>query len=142
VLDAGFEIASTHCNLARIYILTDRDLEARDQVAKAWANLSEAPPYVAPRLLFIEVALALLDGSDPGRFLGMLKGTLEQDNAHVFWEISVMLERLSERVTPDASALLRALSAAIDDSKNLEKLDSVPQWRQSPPEPLSIAAKS
>src|SRR2546428_9073182 len=43
LLEEGFEIPSTHCHLARVLLLMDRAAEARQHVALAWNQISDAP---------------------------------------------------------------------------------------------------
>jgi hypothetical protein len=42
VLNSGFEIASTHCHLARVMMLTSREPDARIQIEQAWKYLETA----------------------------------------------------------------------------------------------------
>jgi tetratricopeptide (TPR) repeat protein len=63
LLTAGFEIPGTHSHLARVCLLTDRISEARDHAEKGWQHRAVAPPYVVPRLLWLQLAGGMMEDS-------------------------------------------------------------------------------
>jgi nephrocystin-3 len=130
---AGFEIPGTCCHLARIALLTDDFVQAHDHAAQAWAARAEAPPYVIPRILWLQTALAFLDNKEPKRLLGQLKTTLQNDAAFMGWTMEPVLEHLSSTLEPQNLELLTALVAALTDQANVEKLDAFSLWREAAP---------
>ena len=104
LLEEGFEIPSTHCHLARVLLLMDRAAEARQHVALAWNQISDAPPSIVPRIVFFQLLFALQDGSrteagddeqGPARQIGRLKTALQSENSHAEWNIQAMLDHLA-----------------------------------------------
>jgi len=144
VLARGFEIPGTHCHLARIGLLTDRFDDAREHAREAWEHRAEAPPYVVPRILWLQLACDLLTNPHSeirnptsAILLGRLKTALQAEGAHMEWSMGPVLEHLRANLTPDAHALLAALVAALSDVKNLPALDAFPAWRDATPRGLN-----
>jgi WD40 repeat protein len=143
MLESDFEIPGTRCHLARVQMMTDREADAGQEINMAWENRQTAQPYVIPRILFFQLIFLLLETGgklqSTTRFktcLGSLKSALGNDNAHMEWTIQPVLDRIKDRLSEDAFALLQALSAAIDDAANMERLEDFPLWRDTQPEPL------
>jgi tetratricopeptide (TPR) repeat protein len=132
-LAANFEVPSSHCHLARIYLLTGRDVEAREEIARAWELRDGIQPfYVLPRILFLRLLVCLLDRCDPKVILGQLKGAFADDKAHMHWKIQMLTDHLKPRLNEANVALLEAASAAIDDKANIPRLDEFSQWIDAP----------
>jgi tetratricopeptide (TPR) repeat protein len=140
VQEHQFELPSTHCHLARIGILSGREGEARDHAKKAWEYRSEAQPYVLPRILWLQLALAFLQNSRckssdpiPQELLGRLKAALQSPDAHVEWSMDPVLAHLKPKLPPEVHELLTALVAALSDRAKLADLDRFPAWRAAKP---------
>jgi hypothetical protein len=134
-----FDVPSTHTHLARLYLLMDRHAEARAEVAKAWKRRAEAPAYVTPRILFLQVALSLLSGHSPRTFLGSMKDAFITEGSHLGWSIEGVINHLKPRLTADDFSLLQVLSLAINESTNVAKLDAFIHWREASSEAISDA---
>ena len=144
VLAAGFEVPGTCCHLARIALLCDDAASARAYVAQAWEQRLSAQPHVVPRILWLELACALIgDAARPppagarplDRVLGRLKSALQAPGAHMEWTMDPVLHHLRSRAPAEAHALLTALVAALGNPANLAALDAFPAWREATPEP-------
>jgi tetratricopeptide (TPR) repeat protein len=142
VLDAGFEIPGTCIHLARIALLVGDDVGARDHVVKAWEHRGEAPPYVVPRILWLQLVLLYTrPGEEPGAdtaaiILGRLKTALAHEGAHMEWTMAPVLAHLQPRLPAEQHALLAALVAALSDANHLPALEQFPAWRDAASEPL------
>lgn len=136
VLDLHFEIPGTHCHLARIYLLLDRDKDAEEHIDQAWNHRDEAPAYVILRILLFRILFAMIDGTDPALYLSRLKTALSTDGAHMDWTMEPVLEKLRQSLSPDTHAFLTALVTALSSKENLPALDAFPAWRAAKPEPL------
>jgi tetratricopeptide (TPR) repeat protein len=145
VLSAGFEIPGTCCHLARVALLTDDVGTADATLAQAWKQRAGAPPYVAPRILWLKLANALASGAaEPSavveatltHLLGRMKTALQAPGAHTVWAMDPVLDHLKPRLPGDAHALLAALVAALSDRANVAALDAFPAWREA--EPLAL----
>jgi tetratricopeptide (TPR) repeat protein len=143
VLERHFEVPSTHCHLCRICLLTERDDEARQHADKAWGHRCEAPPYVIPRILWLQLALMLLRESniampdaESSLILGRLKTTLQDEAAHMEWTMDPVLTHLQPKLSADSIALLTALVAALSDRSKLPELERFPSWHEAEPQPL------
>jgi hypothetical protein len=157
LLDIGFEVPGTHCHLARVCLMLDREADARRHVEEAWAHRAEAPAYVLPRILWLQTAFAMLDAADApegsaaesdGRreplapaeqgigaslrsLLGRVRAALAAHARPYEWTIQPVLDRLAPRLAPGAVELLGALSAVIDGRATTESLDRFPAWREA-----------
>jgi hypothetical protein len=129
LLAERFEIPGTRCHLARVCFVTDRDSDAYEHATVAWAHRTWGPPDVVPRILWFHTALALLHDMSPAGMLGCLKTAFQAGNAHADWILKPVLDHLQPRLTPEAHALLAALSAAIDRPENLAGLDEFSEWK-------------
>ena len=134
VLDRAFEVPDIHCHLARICLLTDRDVEARDHAAQAWTARAEAPPYVAPRILWLQLAVALLEereasgrdkaGQGPTLF-ARPKGVLSKPSVPGSSEPPpVLLGRLKVALQKDGAVMEWTMQPVLDHLKPRLSTDS------------------
>ena len=137
-LAQGFEPPGTHVHLARIALVTGDPPGATDHASQAWAHRAEAPPYVVPRILWLQLAARLLapadspdPGPDPAVLLGRLKTALAVESAHVEWTMDPVLDRLKAELSPEDHALLTALVAALSFAGKGDDLEAIPAWRDA-----------
>ena len=142
LLASGFEPADIHCHLARVSLVTNNLVKARDHVAQAWALRDAAQPYVVARALWLHAAIAMAypdtaiaPDADTGatvdtpRSLGKLKNVLQSGNAEMTWSMEPVLNHLESRITGDQHALLAALVAAMSDWNQRAALEALEAWR-------------
>jgi Flp pilus assembly protein TadD len=129
VLEGHFEVGSTHCLLARVLLLMDRDNEARAEVEQACENRADWQPYTAQRVYFFQALFGLLDGIAPTETLQNLKKELLRPDAMQEWDLRRLLDHLKSRLTPEANELLEALSAAINDRAAMQYLEILSPWK-------------
>jgi len=135
----GFEMPSTHCHLARVFVLTNRGEEAREQVRLAWAIRQQADPPILARILFLQCVFAMLDGNAFTEFVEQLKEVLSGGRAHLDWRIQPVVMRVRTRVGEPNYQFLKALAAALCDASDLAGLERYPQWRDAAvPEAVAI----
>jgi Pup-ligase protein len=132
-LSENFEQRSTHCHLARVLLMTDRDAEAREEIQRAWQVAEPSMVYVLARLSFFEYLFATMGDGAVSTHLSRLKGMLGR-HAHMDWTIQPMLEHLRPRLGEERYGFLSALAGAISDQTCLEQLEAFPQWRETEPE--------
>ena len=128
VLQAGFEVAETHVHLARLFLATGREKEARNEVELAEQHPAEGKPYFAQRIRYFQVLLGMLGGDVPTDALRALKQELARPNAFMEWDLKVLLEHLKLRLPADAYELLEAIAAAMNDRAAMERLNALPMW--------------
>ena len=128
VLSRNFEVPGTHCHLARVLVLADRDREARVEVAAAWESRADGPPYTVQRVVYFQLLFALLEGEDPAPLLKLLRAELARPEAFMEWEIERMLEHLRPRLPPHAFELLHTIAEVINDRAAMPKLAAFPEW--------------
>lgn len=137
-----FEIPGTHCHLARILLIQDRVAEAVTEAAAAWESRADAPAYVIPRILVLQLAMCYsapteTAGMDPGIILGRLKSAVARPEAHMEWIMDPVLEHLQRsgfRIRQ--RRFLTALVAAANDGTNLPALEKFAAWRNAQAVPL------
>jgi hypothetical protein len=126
ILERRFEVPDTHCLLARVLLVADRDKEARDEVQKACENHADWQSYTAQRVYFLQTLFGLLDGITPTDALQNLKTELLRPGPAMEWNLRPLLDHLKPRLTPEACELLGALSAAINDRAAMQHLETSP----------------
>lgn len=131
LLRERFEVPSTHCHLARILLMTDREGEAREQVACAWEARSETNTYVVARILFFQCLFAMFDAADIAPMVGQIKSILNGPSAHMDWTVLPMLNRLRPQLGRTNFQFMRALAAALSDASALSRLEDFPAWRDA-----------
>lgn len=128
LLAEGFMLPSTHCHMARVLLMTDREVKAREQIAQAWAIRAEAPAYVVARMLFFQCVFDLFDNVDMGATLATLKTALNAPDAHLDWTILPMLDHLRPRFGEADYRFLKALANALSDESAMPDLNGFSQW--------------
>ena len=113
-----FEIAGTHCHLARILLLTGRADEASQVVENAWQNRSDSTPYVIVRIHFFRALLATLAGHDATEHLSALTESLNIPGSHSTWLMTPVLHALQPRLTPESYAFFTHLADTLSDRAN------------------------
>ena len=143
ILESGFEVPGTHHHLARICLMTDRNIEAQVHIAQAWRARAEAKSYIIARLLWLRLVTRLLcdqqstTGDDTSKtILAQLKGLLQDDAAFMEWSMELVLKHLEGKLDVDALQFLSALVADMSDRNNLSVLDQHAVWRETEPQPL------
>jgi tetratricopeptide (TPR) repeat protein len=129
VLEGHFEVPSTHCLLARVLLLLDRDQEAQAEVEKALENRADWQPYTGQRVYFFQAVFALLNGTAATEALRNLRTELLRPDAIEEWDLKRLLDHLQPRLTPEGYELLKALSAAINDRSAIQHLEILPAWK-------------
>jgi hypothetical protein len=112
-------------------LLTDRHVDAHKYVSDAWAHRSEALSYVIPRILWFQIALALLENLDPLPQLSRLKTALQNDSAFMEWTMEPVLDKLKQNLSSDNHTLLSAIVAAMSNRAVSRRLSSLPSGVKS-----------
>jgi len=130
LIEKQFELASSYCHLARVYLMTDRESEARTAAEQASNLLKESPAYAQGRIYFLKTLLQMLAGEDwlPG--LKEIKTVLADSNACLDWTLQPVLENLKPKLKPEAYELMTRLLAAICDETKMPELESLEIWKQ------------
>jgi tetratricopeptide (TPR) repeat protein len=145
ILLSGYEIPSTCCHLARIALMLDDIAAVRAHLVRAWSKGADIPPYVAPRLIWLELAIELESGvtdsltahsATVAHLLGRMKTAIGASGAHMEWSMKPVLDHLRSQVSVQAHSLLTALVAALSDRRHLAALDTLPAWREATPQHL------
>jgi tetratricopeptide (TPR) repeat protein len=136
VLAEKFELPGTYCHLARIFILTDRLLEAKVHINEAWQHRADSPVYVVARILWFKIAFSFLTKSSIDNYIGQLKTVLQKEDAFMEWTMQPVLDYLKPKVTLEHHALLSALVDAMSFKEKMELLNSFLEWRNAKPEEI------
>ena len=137
-----FEIPSTHCHLGQIFLIQDRLAEAAVEIEAAWEHRAEAPSYIVPRILWMQLMLLYFTSGEAARtngaqvILGRLKTALARDAAHMKWAMDPVLAHLQPKLPAEQYQLLAVLVAALNEAANLLALEQFPAWRDASAEPL------
>ena len=126
-----FELSSTHCHLARVYLMTGREQEAAIQVELAWDHRANAQEYVVPRILFFRLVARMLAREEYAELLRQIECALRAPGAFETWTMQPVVDHLAPRLTSEQQALLTALVEALGDHKRLRDLAELPSWQQA-----------
>ena len=128
LLDRGFELPSTHCHLARLCLMMDREREAAEETERAWGHRQEAPGYIAPRILLLRVLCEMLAKKEVGDLLKRISRALNEPGAHADWTMQPVIEHLKPHLSSNDCVLLTALVEALGDPERVKELQGVPEW--------------
>jgi hypothetical protein len=131
----GYEVAGTHCHMARVLLMMDREKEARQEVALAWEYRDKCDAYIVPRMLFFQILFALLDEaraakavearrsvSPAGRprrpasadLLERLRDELVSRRAYAEWILQPLIKHIQPWLSEEDFELMRALAVEIN----------------------------
>ena len=132
LLHAEYEVPSTLCHLARLALVTDDIEEATELTECAWRARDEAPHYIVLRIIWMKIALAMLQPAEQRvrELLDAFRCGL-RPNSSESWSIEPVLAHLRGALSSDDHGLLSALAAAISDQRYVPALEAFPQWRES-----------
>ena len=129
-------------NLCTVLVPQGKLAEAKSLLARAWQLKRGQHDLTSTRILFVRLAIALLELQPVEVFVGQVKNLLAleslPDHAEVVkvWDITCFIESLRPKIPPDAGNFLTALVSAMNDRTKLADLDRFPEWRTQPPIPL------
>lgn len=148
LVEKRFELGSTHCHLARVFLMTDRDADAGREVEKAWAVQTAPPDYLLVRIQFLRTLLQMLAVGHWKVCLVEFKYALAKPGAHADWTMQPVLDHLKPRLGPEQFELLTAMIAAVCQQSKFSELEANPLWREicpgdefaeAPGEPLTTS---
>jgi hypothetical protein len=129
-------------NLVLSLLMIGRLDVARECLDVNWQT--ESPPFAntKPRVCFLQVVLALLEGKPPGLPLARLKRLLggealpEFSGVTVPWDVDYFLKALRSRLPANSIDFVNALAGAIRNSleesgDQIKMLDRFPLWREA-----------
>ena len=122
LLQTGFEIQSTYIHLVRVCLMLGEITEAKQYLCLAWENIESSKPYVKARLLWFEIAFALLECLPCSSHLIILRETLALDGVFVEWSMQPVLDYLAGKLSAEDTAFLTSLVAALSDSAKFIEL--------------------
>jgi tetratricopeptide (TPR) repeat protein len=129
ILELDFEPASNRCHLARVFLMTGREVEARQFVEEAEKSQRDAADYVSGRIQFLRVLLHTLAQEEWRGELAKLKPLVEDAGTHLEWTMQPVLDHLRPRLGNEMHTLLRLILDVLSDTVKVEKLDADPTWK-------------
>jgi tetratricopeptide (TPR) repeat protein len=131
--------AGTLSNHASVLLVCGEAQVAWRLAKRAMRLCQPHPDRIMSRALFNGAAAMLLLGKDPSLPLGQLKTLFAHRIDHAPWIITALLKKLQDELTPDSFALVKAASAAIDNSQQLARLEEVHAWQSIESQSLDIS---
>ena len=111
--------------------------EARQDLARAWLLKRGRHDITSARILFIRLAVAMMESSPEGEFIGKLKslvggGPLAVTGGVVVkWDIDYFIKFLQTRLTPGKSEFVTAVASALNEPGRVSDLNRFPEWRDT-----------
>jgi tetratricopeptide (TPR) repeat protein len=130
LVEKRFELGSIHCHLARVFLMTNREAEARQEVDRAWAVRHTSPAYLLVRIQFLRTLLEMLAGRDCKASLVEIQRALSEPGAHLDWTMQPVLGHLRPRIGPEQFELLTVMIAAAYQKSKLSELQVAPLWQE------------
>jgi tetratricopeptide (TPR) repeat protein len=134
VLNLSFEIPGTKCHLARIYLLTNRLMDAQKQVEEARQYRAEAPQYVKARILWFSIAFAFIEKKSHENYFGQIRKILLDNDAFMEWSMKPVLDYFQTMITENQFNILSALVAVMNDPTKLQGMEKFPEWQEAEPQ--------
>jgi hypothetical protein len=131
LLEERFNLPSTHCHMARVLLMTDREPGAREHINMAWTIREQADRYVVARILFFKCVFAMFDGADLAAIIAQLKPIVSEPSAHLEWTIMPMLDHLRPRLGEANFEFLVVLAEVLSDSDPVSRLEDYLQWQSA-----------
>jgi tetratricopeptide (TPR) repeat protein len=131
LLEQNFEPASTHCHLARIYFMTGRTKEAAAEVKSAMECKHGAPAYMIPRIIFLRIICAVLEGIAIKALLKELNNALLEPGANHDWTMQPVVDCLKSGMSSEYYELFSALVKALGDAQHMNYLNEMPIWQEA-----------
>ena len=128
LLNDDFDVAGTHCHLARVSLRMGREVEARAHAIAAWEQRSAGPRYVVGRTLWFLALFALIDGADASPWIGRIKTLGPDGEARMGWTMEPVLKDLRERMSPESYAIVSALFQALAGHRGGGRLQHQTWW--------------
>lgn len=122
LLKKEFEVQSTYIHLVRVSLMLGEISEAKQFLSLAWEGIEISKPYVKARLLWFEIAFAMLGSHPYPMHIINLQETLTLAGAFVKWSMQPVLDYLAGRLNSDDTAFLTALVAVFGDSTKFKEL--------------------
>ncbi len=64
LLQNSFDSPNTHCQLARLHLMTSRFAEAYKHIVQAWVDRADAQPYLVSRILWFQLLIRMVENSN------------------------------------------------------------------------------
>ncbi|MBK6966903.1 MAG: tetratricopeptide repeat protein [Bacteroidales bacterium] len=138
VLLDEFEISSTYCNLARIYLMMNKIDDAIENIQKAMEHRIHAKSYVLARIIWFSILFRYLKKPFGDKSTVSLKTVLIDENAFNPWNMQPVLDHIRPQITEYQHAFLSALVDAMSKKDNLEKLNEFTEWRNAKPDEIGL----
>jgi len=152
LLRNGFEVLSTRIHLARIALITNDFEEVSRQIKKAWAQRTDAAPYLLARILWFKLLMTMIGIQSERRgivILRRLRKLFKGKYVVMEWSMQSVLDHMKPKMKADDHALLSSLVYAMSfaslpdvlnhrgnsmvDSNRLIELENFEKWRLSNP---------
>ena len=124
-------------NLCTVLTMQGKLEEAKHHLAHAWELKTGQHDITSARILFVRLAVAMIESQPADPFLGPLKALLSGaplgDFADVTstWDIGCFVERLRPQLSEGGAELLAALAAGMNERGKLADVERFPGWRDA-----------
>ena len=128
LLAQDFEVQSTHCHLARLFLAQGHEDRARQHAAQAWDVLDGAPPYVVARTVWLQALFAVIDNGDWRPWIGRLKALPDERSSMQSWSMAPVLDRLRQRLPYHDFEMMAALLRVVSGEDERSSLNRYAWW--------------
>jgi hypothetical protein len=131
-------------NLAIVLLRAGRLNESRCLNAEAWRLKAGQHDLTSGRILFVRIALSLLERRDATPYIGQLRVLLNVEPLECFggimrtWDIPDVVDMLRERLAPDDADFLDWVAQTLNDRAYLQNLEACEAWRAASGVPLEV----
>lgn len=131
LLTLNFQLASTYCHLARIYLMTGRKKLAMQQVELAWNSQSNVKSYMVPRLLFFQLIDRMLFKQNYTDILQKMAKALNKPGVFMQWDMDEVIKHIAPELSTDEKVLLLTLVEALGSNTKMRDLAQLPLWNKN-----------
>ncbi|BCG62938.1 MAG: hypothetical protein methR_P0620 [Methyloprofundus sp.] len=130
LLTLKFQLASTYCHLARIYLMTGHAHKAMEQIELAWDSQDDVKPYVIPRLHFFKLIDRMLSKQNYTDILQKIATALNAPRAFEDWDMDKVINHIASELSADEKTLLLTLAETLGDNKKMSDLTKLQLWNK------------
>jgi hypothetical protein len=127
----NFEVAGTHSHLARLHALTGQVAESQKHLQLAWEKRDFAKKFVPPRILFLQILFAMVEGDNTAGYIRAIVKALAVSGSTEEWTIEPVIDKYKEVLPPGDLEFVNRLSEVLSGRESVETMNGLPGWTNS-----------
>jgi len=131
LVEEKYELASTYCHLARLYLTTNRPKLATKSIESGLKETDCSSDYSMLRLLFMKLLMAFAEKENVQEIIDVFKKEVRLGRRCMHWTIDPLLEKYRDQMIEDEFSFLKALASYVSSGRGMEQLERSSFWKSS-----------